>query len=54
MESLEDEGNIVIQMYKLIDLYQVPTPPEDFAVFVPENYKMILRKIKVGLNKSDS
>nr|XP_036867942.1 dynein heavy chain 6, axonemal [Manis javanica] len=33
MESLEDEGNIVIQMYKLIDLYQVPTPPEDFAVF---------------------
>ncbi|KAK2499642.1 hypothetical protein MC885_013750 [Smutsia gigantea] len=33
IESLEDEGNVVIQMYKLIELYQVPTPPEDFAVF---------------------
>uniref|UniRef100_A0A8C0KKM0 Dynein axonemal heavy chain 6 n=1 Tax=Canis lupus dingo TaxID=286419 RepID=A0A8C0KKM0_CANLU len=33
IESLEDEGNIVIQMYKLIEQYQVPIPPEDFAVF---------------------
>lgn len=33
IENLEDEGNIVIQMYKLIEQYQVPTPPEDFAVF---------------------
>ncbi|CAK7297493.1 Dynein axonemal heavy chain 6 [Vulpes lagopus] len=33
IESLEDEGNTVIQMYKLIEQYQVPTPPEDFAVF---------------------
>ncbi|XP_060043693.1 dynein axonemal heavy chain 6 [Erinaceus europaeus] len=33
IESLEDEGNTVVQMYKLIDQYQVPTPPEDFAVF---------------------
>ncbi|XP_054557771.1 dynein axonemal heavy chain 6 isoform X3 [Talpa occidentalis] len=33
IESLEEEGNIVIQMYKLIEQYQVPTPPEDFAVF---------------------
>lgn len=33
IESLEDEGNIVVQMYKLIEQYQVPTPPEDFAVF---------------------
>ncbi|XP_063473624.1 dynein axonemal heavy chain 6 isoform X8 [Symphalangus syndactylus] len=33
IESLEDEGNIVTQMYKLIEQYQVPTPPEDFAVF---------------------
>ncbi|KAG8512932.1 Dynein heavy chain 6, axonemal [Galemys pyrenaicus] len=33
IESLEDEGNVVIQMYKLIEQYQVPTPPEDFAVF---------------------
>ncbi|KAB0403145.1 hypothetical protein E2I00_012481 [Balaenoptera physalus] len=34
IESLEDEGNVVVQMYKLIEQYQVPTPPEDFAVFV--------------------
>ncbi|XP_004437259.1 PREDICTED: dynein heavy chain 6, axonemal [Ceratotherium simum simum] len=33
IESLEDEGNVVIQMYKLIEQYQAPTPPEDFAVF---------------------
>ncbi|XP_012629713.3 dynein axonemal heavy chain 6 [Microcebus murinus] len=33
IESLEEEGNTVIQMYKLIEQYQVPTPPEDFAVF---------------------
>ncbi|KAM5227834.1 dynein axonemal heavy chain 6 [Ctenodactylus gundi] len=33
IESLEDEGNVVVQMYKLIDQYQVLTPPEDFAVF---------------------
>ncbi|MXQ83245.1 hypothetical protein E5288_WYG018809 [Bos mutus] len=33
IESLEDEGNVVVQMYKLIEQYQVPTPPEDFAVF---------------------
>lgn len=24
----------MVQMYKLIEQYQVPTPPEDFAVFV--------------------
>ena len=23
----------MVQMYKLIEQYQVPTPPEDFAVF---------------------
>uniref|UniRef100_A0A8C8W0I7 Dynein, axonemal, heavy chain 6 n=1 Tax=Peromyscus maniculatus bairdii TaxID=230844 RepID=A0A8C8W0I7_PERMB len=33
IESLEEEGNTVVQMYKLIEQYQVPTPPEDFAVF---------------------
>ncbi|XP_052028538.1 LOW QUALITY PROTEIN: dynein axonemal heavy chain 6 [Apodemus sylvaticus] len=33
IETLEEEGNIVVQMYKLIEQYQVPTPPEDFAVF---------------------
>ncbi|XP_036606051.1 dynein heavy chain 6, axonemal [Trichosurus vulpecula] len=33
IESLEDEADTVTKMYKLIDLYQVPTPPEDFAVF---------------------
>nr|XP_015200901.1 PREDICTED: dynein heavy chain 6, axonemal [Lepisosteus oculatus] len=33
IESLDEEAEIVVQMYKLIDQYSVPTPPEDFAVF---------------------
>ncbi|XP_050800280.1 dynein axonemal heavy chain 6 isoform X6 [Gopherus flavomarginatus] len=33
IESLEEEGNVVTQMYQLIEQYQVPTPPEDFALF---------------------
>ncbi|KAK0138380.1 Dynein heavy chain 6, axonemal [Merluccius polli] len=30
---LEEQQEIVCQMYKLIEMYSVPTPPEDFAVF---------------------
>uniref|UniRef100_A0A5F8HIF6 Dynein axonemal heavy chain 6 n=1 Tax=Monodelphis domestica TaxID=13616 RepID=A0A5F8HIF6_MONDO len=33
IEVLEDEAETIAKMYKLIDQYQVPTPPEDFAVF---------------------
>nr|XP_019611948.1 PREDICTED: dynein heavy chain 6, axonemal [Rhinolophus sinicus] len=33
IETLEEESNVVVQMYKLIEQYQIPTPPEDFAVF---------------------
>ncbi|XP_038615472.1 dynein heavy chain 6, axonemal [Tachyglossus aculeatus] len=33
IESLTEESKAVSQMYKLIDQYVVPTPPEDFAVF---------------------
>ncbi|XP_016058014.1 PREDICTED: dynein heavy chain 6, axonemal [Miniopterus natalensis] len=33
IETIEEEANVVVQMYKLIEQYQVPTPPEDFAVF---------------------
>uniref|UniRef100_A0A8C6R3K0 Dynein, axonemal, heavy chain 6 n=1 Tax=Nannospalax galili TaxID=1026970 RepID=A0A8C6R3K0_NANGA len=33
IESLEEDGNTVIEMYRLIEQYQVPTPPEDLAVF---------------------
>ncbi|XP_074141707.1 dynein axonemal heavy chain 6 isoform X2 [Sminthopsis crassicaudata] len=33
IEAIEDEADVVTKMYKLIDLYQIPTPPEDFAVF---------------------
>uniref|UniRef100_A0A8D0GTF0 Dynein axonemal heavy chain 6 n=1 Tax=Sphenodon punctatus TaxID=8508 RepID=A0A8D0GTF0_SPHPU len=33
IESLEEESKIVTQMYQLIELYQVPAPPEDFALF---------------------
>jgi hypothetical protein len=33
IEPLRDEANVVVAMYELIDRYQVPTPPEDFAVY---------------------
>ncbi|KAM4706665.1 dynein axonemal heavy chain 6 [Discoglossus pictus] len=33
IEVLEDESNIISEMFKLIDMYHVPTPPEDFAVY---------------------
>uniref|UniRef100_A0A7M4F990 Dynein axonemal heavy chain 6 n=1 Tax=Crocodylus porosus TaxID=8502 RepID=A0A7M4F990_CROPO len=33
IESLEEEANVVTQMYQLIEQYQVPAPPEDFALF---------------------
>ncbi|XP_053147968.1 dynein axonemal heavy chain 6 isoform X2 [Hemicordylus capensis] len=33
IETLEDESKIVTKMYQLIELYAVPTPPEDLALF---------------------
>ncbi|KAM4603926.1 dynein axonemal heavy chain 6 [Polymixia lowei] len=33
IEVLEEQQEVVCQMYKLIDMYSVPAPPEDFAVF---------------------
>nr|XP_055061459.1 dynein axonemal heavy chain 6 isoform X1 [Misgurnus anguillicaudatus] len=33
IEMLEDETETVCQMYKLIECYSVPTPPEDVAVY---------------------
>ncbi|KAL7841172.1 hypothetical protein SRHO_G00248630 [Serrasalmus rhombeus] len=33
IEVLDEQMETVCQMYKLIDSYSVPTPPEDFAVF---------------------
>ncbi|KYO35065.1 hypothetical protein Y1Q_0000966 [Alligator mississippiensis] len=33
IENLEEEANVVTQMYQLIEQYQVPAPPEDFALF---------------------
>ncbi|XP_005385504.1 PREDICTED: dynein heavy chain 6, axonemal [Chinchilla lanigera] len=50
IESLEDEGNIVVQMYKLIDQYQVPTPPEDFAVFA--TMKPSITAVRNAIDKS--
>ncbi|KAF3826620.1 hypothetical protein GH733_009145 [Mirounga leonina] len=51
IESLEDEGNVVIQMYKLIEQYQVPTPPEDFAVFA--TMKPSIVAVRNAIDKSD-
>ncbi|KAJ8000572.1 hypothetical protein DPEC_G00181780 [Dallia pectoralis] len=33
IELLDEQAEIVSQMYKLIDRYSVPTPPEDLAVY---------------------
>ncbi|XP_066430423.1 dynein axonemal heavy chain 6 isoform X2 [Eleutherodactylus coqui] len=33
IDVLEEESNVVAQMYQLIESYNVPTPPEDFAEF---------------------
>lgn len=33
IEPLDEMSSIVVLMYDLIDKYEVPTPPEDFAVY---------------------
>ncbi|XP_071942686.1 dynein axonemal heavy chain 6-like [Antedon mediterranea] len=33
IDGLESEAHIIKEMYELIDKYEVPTPPEDFAVY---------------------
>ena len=33
IDPLDREAQIVNEMYELIDLFQVPTPPEDIAVY---------------------
>ena len=33
MAGVEDEAVIVKELFDLIDKYQVPTPPEDLAVY---------------------
>ncbi|ERE66321.1 dynein heavy chain 6, axonemal-like protein [Cricetulus griseus] len=50
IESLEEEGNTVVQMYKLIEQYQVATPPEDFAVFA--TMKPSITAVRNAIDKS--
>ena len=33
IDPLDDMSTVVVQMYDLIERYNVPTPPEDFAVY---------------------
>ena len=33
IDPLDDMSTVVVQMYDLIERYEVPTPPEDFAVY---------------------
>lgn len=44
--SLDEEVETVCQMYKLIESYSVPTPPEDLAVF------STLRPSRASINSS--
>lgn len=37
IEPLDLESSVVVMMYDLIEKYNVPTPPEDFAVYKVRN-----------------
>ncbi|KAF6321024.1 dynein axonemal heavy chain 6 [Rhinolophus ferrumequinum] len=50
IETLEDESNVVVQMYKLIEQYQIPTPPEDFAVFATMKPSVVI--VRNAIDKS--
>ncbi|XP_030047949.1 dynein axonemal heavy chain 6 [Microcaecilia unicolor] len=50
IESLEEEGNVVSQMYQLIEQYQVPTPPEDFALHA--TLKPSIASVRNAIDKS--
>uniref|UniRef100_K7FYG4 Dynein axonemal heavy chain 6 n=1 Tax=Pelodiscus sinensis TaxID=13735 RepID=K7FYG4_PELSI len=50
IESLEEEGNVVTQMYQLIEQYLVPTPPEDFALFA--SLKPSIVAVRNAIDKS--
>ncbi|XP_073398257.1 dynein axonemal heavy chain 6 [Dendrobates tinctorius] len=50
IDVLEEESNVVAQMYQLIDSYTVPTPPEDFAVFA--TLKPSILAVRNAIDKS--
>ncbi|XP_063775637.1 dynein axonemal heavy chain 6 [Pseudophryne corroboree] len=50
IDVLEEESNIVSQMYQLIDTYGVPAPPEDFAVFA--TLKTSIIAVRNAIDKS--
>ncbi|KAM9330540.1 dynein axonemal heavy chain 6 [Gastrophryne carolinensis] len=50
IDVLEEESNVVSQMYQLIENYHVPTPPEDFAVFA--TLKPSITAVRNAIDKS--
>ncbi|KAG8454285.1 hypothetical protein GDO86_000797 [Hymenochirus boettgeri] len=50
IDSLEEECNIVSEMYQLINNYNVPTPPEDFAVYA--TLKTSITAVRNAIDKS--
>ncbi|XP_072261492.1 dynein axonemal heavy chain 6 [Pyxicephalus adspersus] len=50
IDVLEEESNVVAQMYQLIESYHVPTPPEDFAVFA--TLKPSVMAVRNAIDKS--
>ncbi|KAM8939967.1 dynein axonemal heavy chain 6 [Pelodytes ibericus] len=50
IDILEDESNVISQMYQLIEKYQVPTPPEDFAVYA--TLKPTIIAVRNAIDKS--
>ncbi|XP_043915244.1 dynein axonemal heavy chain 6 [Protopterus annectens] len=50
VEILEEQANVVAQMYQLIQQYSVPTPPEDFAVFA--TLRPSVTAVRNGIDKA--
>ncbi|XP_061490002.1 dynein axonemal heavy chain 6 isoform X2 [Rhineura floridana] len=50
IEILEDESKVVTKMYQLIELYTVPAPPEDFALF--SSLKPSIIAVRNAIDKS--
>ncbi|KAF7239994.1 Dynein heavy chain 6, axonemal, partial [Varanus komodoensis] len=50
IETLEEESTVVTKMYQLIELYVVPAPPEDFALF--SSLKPSIVAVRNAIDKS--
>ena len=50
IDPLEKEADVVKALYDLIELYEVPTPPEDFAVY--QSLGPSITRVRNAIDKS--